>query len=371
MSSAVRPLLIGLALGLTMAAPAIAAPVQYPVVVAYHQFVENESRLEANMPVMLISQFEEQLQELQARGVRTLTMAEYVAAISRPDPPQDAVLITIDDSYESVYTMVYPLLQKYDMHATAFAITSRVGKSNVINPHQPWLTWEQCEEMQTSGVVDIEAHAENSHEQVLGIRNGNEYSGPYLTTHMVDAATGEPETDAAYNARIFDELRTVKRRIDEALRKDVQAFCWPYGASSAETRIAAREAGYAVTFRLEGEEVVDGDRLRLHSPENWAKITKLVSRGSQAGLAATSIPTVPTSGYTIGATSEPVVTPEPVPTPQASPEAQASDTPARRAASAVLAMAVGGLFWGFCSLVLYREPRSDERGPEGSAGYDS
>jgi len=335
---------------------AYAVPVERPLVVAYHQFVQYEAGLEPNMPVMLISQFEDQLRYLKEHGIRTLSIEEYAEAVSSPMPPGSTVLLTIDDGYESVYTLVYPLLRKYDMHATAFVITSRVGKQNVTNPHQPWLSWDECKEMDASGLVDIEAHADASHDKVHSVRNGRDVAGPYLTTRTVDPVTGTEETDAAYRARVLDELSTAKRKIDTQLDKDTIAFCWPFGASTTETLIAAREAGYRVTFRLAGEGHIDGDRLRLHSPENWGEITRLLGgAGLQSDPAdVVAAPTGYGTTTTSGPPGGPSATALSAPGAQYSPWLQEL---VRRLVLASIAMLVGGLFWSICALVLFRNPR--------------
>jgi peptidoglycan/xylan/chitin deacetylase (PgdA/CDA1 family) len=259
----------------------LAAEGQLPPVLAYHHVVRTEAELEPNAPVVTADLFEEHLRHLQENRIRTLSMAEYLEAIDLPDPPRDAVLLTIDDGYESVYTIAYPLLQQYGMRATAFVLTSRVGETNVVNPHQPWLTWEQCREMEASGHVDIEAHGDRSHVSVQGLRDGRAGSGPFFLTRLLDPTTGAVETDGVYRARILGDLRACKRKIDEALGKNVVAFCWPLGKASAECAAAAKEAGYSVTFTLGVPDPPEGARDRFRSPEAWQMVTAMLQPGPE------------------------------------------------------------------------------------------
>jgi len=254
---------------------------QLPPVLAYHHFVRTEAELEPNAPVITAGLLQEHLRYLQENRIRTLSMAEYLEAIDLPDPPRDAVLLTIDDGYESVYTIAYPLLRQYDMHATAFVLTNRVGETNVVNPHQPWLTWAQCREMQASGHVDIEAHGDQSHAAVQGMHRGKMGSGPYMTTRMVSPSTGALETEEEYHARILDDLRACKRKIDEALEKDIVAFCWPLGKANAECVAAAEEAGYSVTFTLGDPDPPAGARNRFRAPQAWPTVTAILEPGPE------------------------------------------------------------------------------------------
>lgn len=320
---------------------------QYPPVLCYHQIVEHESQLQPGYPVILASTLEGQLRYLKEHGVRTLTMAEYIQAIEQPRPPANTVLLTFDDGYESVYTILRPLLQRYGLHATSFVITSRVGRQNTINRNQPWLTWDQCRELQASGVVDIEGHGEASHCTVGGQANGGGRKGPYLTTRMVDRATGKTETLTAYRARLYKELRACRQRLDQELSKDSLAFCWPFGASNADCMVAAREAGYRVTFCLDSKTHPVGDRVRYHSPENWVLVRTMLSNPA---LAQTMEPVrfvdLPDAVY--GATA-----------------AAGGSAPAQPSSGArvlarlglvVASVALGGALWALCARVLFRIP---------------
>jgi peptidoglycan/xylan/chitin deacetylase (PgdA/CDA1 family) len=54
------------------------------------------------------------------------------------------ICITFDDAYESDYTVAYAALSKYDIPATSFVVTDRIGDDG-------WLTAEQIQEMYAAG----------------------------------------------------------------------------------------------------------------------------------------------------------------------------------------------------------------------------
>jgi len=334
--------------------------VQYPLVLCYHQVVETEAGLEPGYPVILASDLERQFRYLSENGIRGLTMSEYVAAIGEPNPPRDAVLLTFDDNYETVYTIVYPLLRKYGLRATAFVRTSKVGRENSINPHQTWLTWEQCREIQQSGYVDIEAHGDASHDRIHGYLGDKLRLGPYLVTQRVDRATGQAETEMAYRNRVLKELRTCKRIIDEQLEKDTKAFCWPFGTSNETSLYLAREAGYHVTFCLNGDGRPNGDRVRYHSPENWEKVIALAKPGARP-LPISADPMPQAAPTRLVKATTPVVS--------VAPPSRASGL-LRRAGLAALAMATGGAVWALCLFVLIR-PRPQSVRCESDPGTDA
>lgn len=74
--------------------------------------------------------FEAQLKALDEYGYTTLTLDDYIAIRSgSQQPPQNPVIITIDDGYRNLYDHVYPLLQQYNMVATAFLPTGKISSS--------------------------------------------------------------------------------------------------------------------------------------------------------------------------------------------------------------------------------------------------
>ncbi len=240
---------------------------QYPIVLGWHQIVEDGQPIEPAMPVTHLGEFEGVLRWLRDNGVRTLTMAEYCEAVRSGSPPRDAVLLTVDDGYQSVYTEMYPLLRRYNMHLTAFVITDRVGQQNTVNPHQPWLNWDQCREMAASGLVDIEAHAARSHQQIKGKAGRGSAMGPWLTTRLYDPKAKSLESEAAYQKRVREEFVRVRQRLAEELGHAPRSFCWPYGVTNEFARTACREAGFEVSFTLKAVSTDPTCRRRYHCPE--------------------------------------------------------------------------------------------------------
>ena len=92
-------------------------------------------------------------------------------------PPRTCV-ITFDDGYYDNFAYAYPVLKKYNLKATIFIITSRLGeerKSGEISNHyqsnlegslkgcagksaESFLTWGEVREMEESGLIDIQSH---------------------------------------------------------------------------------------------------------------------------------------------------------------------------------------------------------------------
>ena len=90
---------------------------------------------------------EQQLLYLQENGYSPIWFSD-LAHVEEYEKP---VILTFDDGYDDNYTVLFPLLQKYQMKATIFVIGNAMGQ-----PHK--MTREQVTELAASGLVSIQSH---------------------------------------------------------------------------------------------------------------------------------------------------------------------------------------------------------------------
>ena len=87
-------------------------------VVMYHQITKNATR--AGKYCVTLSELEGDLAYLKERGYNTITAGQLIDYVYDAVPlPEKPVIITFDDGYETVYSYLLPLLEKYDMCAVA------------------------------------------------------------------------------------------------------------------------------------------------------------------------------------------------------------------------------------------------------------
>ena len=94
------------------------------------------------------AELEQQLQYLSENGYETIFF-EDLAHLERYEKP---VILTFDDGYDDNYTVLYPLLEKYQTKATIFVIGNAMGSTHK-------MTQEQVYEMAASGLVSIQSHS--------------------------------------------------------------------------------------------------------------------------------------------------------------------------------------------------------------------
>jgi len=178
------------------------------------------------------SVFARQMRALAEAGWRTLTLAEFAAAVRRtphaPLPhaptPSKVFLLTFDDGYASLADHAYPLLAELGFTATTFLITDHVGRTNTWDVRYTWrrlahLDWPAIEAWRARG-FDFASHGA-SHVRL---------------TWLADA----PAADELVRSR-----ETLRARLGEAAGR---AVAYPFGASDARIERLAAAAGYELGF---------------------------------------------------------------------------------------------------------------------------
>lgn len=153
----------------------------------YPQFVLSSrsiTQVAGDVPVFVFhtiepQRFEAQLAYLADAGYRTISLDEFVSlALGNVRGTGKEVLLTIDDARSSVWRYGFPLLQRYQAKAALFAITGWThnakprptiedawsGRSSVEDIHAldpddlSACSWDELNQMRTSGLVDVESH---------------------------------------------------------------------------------------------------------------------------------------------------------------------------------------------------------------------
>lgn len=177
--------------------------------------------------------FEKHLLYLKQQGYETITLTDLYAYVTRGEPlPEKPVVLTFDDGYVDFYTIVYPLLKKYDMRATLFVLTGAVDQ----NPN--FLTWKQLEELRDYG-IEIGAHT---------------------VTH--------PDLTAISSEEVEKELLTSKRELETRLGIKVDFFAYPTGYHNSQVVTQVQEAGFKGAVLMTPPAKVRRD----HNPFLWPRI---------------------------------------------------------------------------------------------------
>ncbi|MDD5496288.1 MAG: polysaccharide deacetylase family protein [Candidatus Omnitrophica bacterium] len=122
--------------------------------------------------------------------------------------PPKTVAITFDDGYYNNYKYAFPALKKYNLPATIFVITDKIGRDG-------WVGWKEIKEMADFGIMTIGSHTK---------------SHVWL-----------PTLD---DKRLKAEIYGSKDILEKGLGRRVDYFCYPLGGYDERVKEYVKEAGY-------------------------------------------------------------------------------------------------------------------------------
>jgi len=171
--------------------------------------------------------------------------------------PENAVLLTFDDGYESFYSRIYPLLKLYHFPAVYALVTHWLDApeggtftyGSKKRSRDMLLTWKQIKEMVDSGLVEMASHSNNSHYGILANPQGN--TQPKYTTLRYDKKMGTYEDQDSYIQRIEKDIKDSSEDIYKHLGIRPRAIVWPYGAYNKITQKIAKKYGMKITLTLD------------------------------------------------------------------------------------------------------------------------
>ena len=129
---------------------------------------------------------------------------------------QKPVILTFDDGYKDNYTVLFPLLKKYNVKATIFIFPNNIGTNN------NFLTWDMVREMQASGLVSFQSHT-----------------------------MSHSDLNSLSEAKQRTELEESKRIITEKTGRECFVLCYPSGKYNNTTLYLAKQS-YLFGIKMNG-----------------------------------------------------------------------------------------------------------------------
>jgi biofilm PGA synthesis lipoprotein PgaB len=209
---------------------------------------------------------------LKGTGWTAVSLDDLAAAARGVRPlPDQAILITFDDGYKSLYTRVFPLLKVYRfpivsalvgswMEGEAGGTVSYGGDRRV--PRNNFISWTEAREMQASGLVEFASHSYALHKGVQANPQGS--MTPAAVTWTYDPATRHYEDDRQYAARIRADLVRSRSQLAANLGRAPRAMVWPYGRYTGPSLEVAKRLGFSFSLTLEAEAAYTSDLFAIH-----------------------------------------------------------------------------------------------------------
>ncbi len=211
----------------------------YLPVIMYHHITEDKQK--AGKYTVLKDELKNDLEYIKNNGYNTVTVADlinYVQGVK--NLPNKPIMITFDDGFESVHTLAYPLLTEYNMKAVVSVIGSVTEKYSQINDHNinySNLTWDEINELNESGIIEIQNHSYDMHKSDNKSRKG--------------ISKLRNETTAEYKQILTEDLTRLQRLMNENCGFTPTAIAYPYGAYNKSTLEIIKACGFLCSFTCE------------------------------------------------------------------------------------------------------------------------
>lgn len=176
--------------------------------------------------------FEKHMAYLKDHGFETIKFTDVAAYFEKGTPlpltpGAKPVMINFDDGYKGVSAYAWPIMKKYGMTGTVFAITNMVG-------HGAYMDWDQIKTLQGDG-MEIGSHT-----------------------------VWHPNLTRSLKAKF--EITESKKALEEKLGVTAAAFAYPSGKYDDRTEQLVKDAGYTTARSYsESDQIISNENL-FHMP---------------------------------------------------------------------------------------------------------
>lgn len=204
-------------------------------VIMYHQISTKSGR--TGKFVITVQQLESDFKHIKQAGYEAITMKDLLNHIENgASLPKKPIMITFDDGYETFYTIVLPLLQKYDLKAIVSVIGSATEKFSLKDDHNTsysHLNWNEIAELVDCKYAEIQNHTFDLHTKAHG-RKG------------VARKPGESFDD--YKEEIINDLGRLQDAMIENTGYAPTAFAYPFGTCPSSCVSILKQLGIKAAF---------------------------------------------------------------------------------------------------------------------------
>ena len=194
-------------------------------ILGYHDF-----RDRGGSPMLIaVPKFRAQMQAIKDSKIPVISLSEMMAwKRGEKNIPEEAIVITMDDGWEGVYSYAYPILKEFGFPFTIYLYKKYVGGGGRS------MSWEQIKEMMQHG-CEVGSHSV-SHES-LKKRPKN------------------AKTDADVQQWIVSELKDSRDFLEQNLRVKCPSFAYPYGNFDDAIMETGLQIGYESLVTVNGQKV--------------------------------------------------------------------------------------------------------------------
>jgi peptidoglycan/xylan/chitin deacetylase (PgdA/CDA1 family) len=222
------------------------------MILMYHSI--DEYRDDPFLVTVTPSRFDKQLDWIVRRGLRGVSVGEYLRA-RRAGTAENLVALTFDDGFRDFVANAVPRLVRRGFTATVYPVAARLGGTNAWEdrgPVKPLLTADGVRTAADAG-MEVGSHG------LLHVR-----------------LTGLDDDD------LSREIEGSREELAGIVGADVAGFCYPYGESDERVEKAVRAAGYEYACSIKPRQAGDHALPRVYIGDRDGR-TRLAAKFLLAG----------------------------------------------------------------------------------------
>jgi peptidoglycan/xylan/chitin deacetylase (PgdA/CDA1 family) len=180
-------------------------------------FHKVDRRFEFGVTRVAPGQFRKIIEYLKKSGYETVPLGALCD--SRAVLPAKPVVLTFDDSYQSLYENAFPVLREFGYTATVFVVAGYVGKLNAWDVNLGWITFRHL-----------------GWSQLNELRKASFEIGSHTVSH--------PDLTRIAGEKLRGELGDSKKSIEDRIGERVRFVSFPFGRYNDRVLSAMKECGY-------------------------------------------------------------------------------------------------------------------------------
>lgn len=188
-------------------------------ILMYHQFVEKAEDGGKIKLFVTKKVFELHLMILKLLGYETITFRDLEKIGLEKRREKKYIIITVDDGYKDNYTILYPVLKKFNMKAVIYYVTgvnyNTWTADDMGEKRFDLMSEKEVQELHKSGLIEF---------------------GGHTLTH--------PSMIKLSDEDLKKEIENNKRDIEKIIGEKLVSFAYPYGHNSKRIQKAVELAGY-------------------------------------------------------------------------------------------------------------------------------
>lgn len=194
-------------------------------ILGYHDFKDR-----GGSPMLIAApKFRAQMQAIKDSKIPVISYSEMMAwKRGEKNIPEEAIVITMDDGWEGVYTYAYPVLKEFGFPFTIYLYKNYVGGAGRS------MSWEQIKEMMQHG-CEVGSHSVSHASLKSPPKNLN--------------------ADADKQQWVLGELKDSREFLEQNLHIKCLSFAYPYGSFDDSIMETALQIGYESLVTVNGQKV--------------------------------------------------------------------------------------------------------------------